>query len=401
MKTIYPRDYYNLKIEKLIGKGLIIVLTGQRRVGKSCIMKEFVARYEAYENNNVVYINKELPQYDHIRSHEQLTPFVAEHYREGQRNYLFIDEVQEIAEFERTLRGLQAEGLWEIIVAGSNATMLSGELATVLAGRYAEVHIGSLSYKEFLAFHNLQDSDNALMQYLEWGGMPHLHRLGLDNTDVVEDYLQTLYDTIVVKDIITRERIRNANFLKRLIAFAADNVGQMFSASAICKYMKAERVDVSLGMVMDYMSYFRNAYVINQVQRYDIHGKRLLNMNEKYYFEDLGLRNSLVPTNRMGSMEKLIENAIYLHLKQQGYRISVGQLKTGEIDFVAEKNGTKRYIQATYHLASQDTIDREFGNLLQIPDNYDKLVVSLDPFYRQADHHGVRHLPLRQFLLDE
>lgn len=397
-KCLFQRDYYKDKISGLLDKDLIIVLTGQRRVGKSCIMQVFVEKLSEDRNNNVVYINKELAQYDFIKNHSDLTSYVSGKYQNDKRNYLFIDEVQEIIEFEKSLRSFQAEEQWQIMITGSNAKMLSSELSTLLAGRCIEIHIGSLNYLEFLQFHGLQDNDESLMQYLRWGGMPYLYRLGLDNEELVVSYLHTLYDTIVLKDIIYREKIRNAIFLKQLLNFVADNVGRIFSASSITKYMKSKKTEVGLQMVMEYLRYFCNAYVVDKVQRYDIHGKRLLELNEKYYFEDLGLRNSMLSANRAGDIECLIENAIYLQLKHQGYQVYVGQLKSAEIDFVAEKNGTRKYIQATYLLANEDTIQRKFDNLLKIPDNYEKMVISMDPYQRQIDFDGVKHLHLRQFL---
>lgn len=397
MKLI-NRPQYTDKIRPSIGKGLIIVLTGQRRVGKSCILQQLIQETGSKQQNNIIYINKEKTEFDFIKSHKELTLYVNEHLDHTKENYLFIDEIQEIIEFERTLRSLQADDECNIIVTGNNAKMLSSELSTVLSGRYMEFHIQSLNYKEFLEFHQLEDIDSSLMKYLTYGGLPQLYRIGIENQDLAQDYLHNIYNTIILKDVIAREQIRNVPFLENLISFISDSTGKIISASSISKYMKTQQIEVTTTVILNYLAYFCNAFIINKVPRYDIHGKRLLESSEKYYFEDLGLRNALTGSNQIGNIEKLIENAIYLHLKSQGFTVSVGQFRQMEIDFVAKKNGQTIYVQATYLLASEDTIEREFGNLQLIKDNYPKYVISLDPFHKVNDREGITQLHLREFL---
>lgn len=398
MKLI-NRPQYTDKIRPSIGKGLIIVLTGQRRVGKSCILQQLIQETGSKQQNNIIYINKEKTEFDFIKSHKELTLYVNEHLdHTKEENYLFIDEIQEIIEFERTLRSLQADDECNIIVTGNNAKMLSSELSTVLSGRYMEFHIQSLNYKEFLEFHQLEDTDSSLMKYLTYGGLPQLYRIGIENQDLAQDYLHNIYNTIILKDVIAREQIRNVPFLENLISFISDSTGKIISASSISKYMKTQQIEVTTTVILNYLAYFCNAFIINKVPRYDIHGKRLLESSEKYYFEDLGLRNALTGSNQIGDIEKLIENAIYLHLKSQGFTVSVGQFRQMEIDFVAKKNGQTIYVQATYLLASEDTIEREFGNLQLIKDNYPKYVISLDPFHKVNDREGITQLHLREFL---
>lgn len=397
MKLI-NRPQYTDKIRPSIGKGLIIVLTGQRRVGKSCILQQLIQETGSKQQNNIIYINKEKTEFDFIKSHKELTLYANEHLDHTKENYLFIDEIQEIIEFERTLRSLQADDKCNIIVTGNNAKMLSSELSTVLSGRYMEFHIQSLNYKEFLEFHQLEDTDSSLMKYLTYGGLPQLYRIGIENQDLAQDYLHNIYNTIILKDVIAREQIRNVPFLENLISFISDSTGKIISASSISKYMKTQQIEVTTTVILNYLAYFCNAFIINKVPRYDIHGKRLLESSEKYYFEDLGLRNALTGSNQIGDIEKLIENAIYLHLKSQGFTVSVGQFRQMEIDFVAKKNGQTIYVQATYLLASEDTIEREFGNLQLIKDNYPKYVISLDPFHKVNDREGITQLHLREFL---
>lgn len=399
---IKDRPSYTENILKFIDKGIMIALTGQRRVGKSYILAQ-IANIIAEKNPdaNIIFINKEKSKYNDIRDHEDLTKYVEERLESRRSNYLLIDEVQDIDGFEHSLRSLNADEECQIIVTGSNAKILSSELSTYLSGRYVEIHINSLSYKEFLEFHNLEDSQESLESYLSVGGLPHLYRLGLENEDMIWDYLRNIYNTIVLKDVVQRENIRNVTLFENLMNFLSDNAGQLVSATSLSKYLKAQKIELTPLTALNYIKSASNAYIINKVARYDIHGKKLLESNDKYYFEDLGLRNLLVGSNRTKDIEKVMENVVYLHLKQLGFKLSVGKLPTGEIDFVAEKNGKTLYFQVVYLLANQATIDREFGNLAKIGNNYPKYVISMDPLSRPKDYEGITQLSLRQFLMME
>ena len=399
---IIARQQYIEHIQKFIGKGMIIALTGQRRVGKSYIIRQLVTEIEAGNPDaNIIYINKEKTKYADIRNAEDLSRYLDGKLKEGADNYLLIDEVQDINGFENVLRSMNADEECQIVVTGSNAKMLSSELSTYLGGRYIEIHILSLSYREFLTFHNLNDSDDSLLKYLGFGGLPHLYRLGLENEDMVWEYIQNIYNTIVLKDVVQREGLRNVTLFENLMSYVSDNAGQLVSATSLSKYLKSQRVELTPLSAINYLKAASNAYIINKVSRYDIHGKRLLETNDKYYFEDLGLRNMLAGQNRTGDIEKVIENAVYLHLKNLGYKISVGTLPKGEIDFVAEKGGTSVYIQVAYLIADDKTMEREFGNLLKIQDNYPKYVISMNPMSRPQNYEGIKHLTLRQFLMSD
>lgn len=398
---IINRPDYTEKVMRLFGKGLIIALTGQRRVGKSFIMKQIIKQLSGNESDNIIYVDKDDEQFSFIRSHLELTDYVEAHLVSGKNNYLFVDEVQNISEFELTLRSLHAREACEIVITGSNAKMLSSELSTYLSGRCVEYHIQSLDYAEFLVFHRLSDDNRSLIAYLNHGGMPQLSRIGLDERDLVSDYLQSVYNTIILKDVVEREDIRNVSLLKNLVRFVSDNIGKPFSATSIVKYLKSQQVDSSTKVILSYLDYLCNAFVIHRVNRYDIHGKRLFEINDKFYFEDVGIRNSLVQGGLAQSIEKIIENAVYLHLVRLGYEVTVGYLQKIEIDFVARKNDSTIYIQATYLLSSDETVSREFGNLMLINDNYPKYVVSMDELYENKDYHGIKHLHLRQFLLSK
>ena len=399
---LIARQTYIEHILRYLGKGMMIALTGQRRVGKSYVLRQLaVVIKEMYPDANIVYINKEKKKFADIRNDADLSAYLSDKFSDDADNYLLIDEVQDIDGFEKTLRSLNADDECQIVVTGSNAKMLSSELSTYLSGRYIDIHIQSLSYKEFLRFHNLDDTAESLDRYLSYGGLPHLYRLGLENEDMVWEYIQNIYNTIVLKDVIQREGLRNVTLFENLMTFISDNTGQLVSATSLSKYLKAHRVDLTPMSAINYLRAATNAYIINKVSRYDIHGKRLLESNDKYYFEDLGLRNLLVGNNRSGDIEKLMENAVYLHLKNLGYKIRIGTLPAGEIDFVAEKGGKTIYMQVCYLLADENTIAREFGNLLKIHDNYPKYVVSMDLITKPKDYDGITQMSLRQCLMCE
>lgn len=397
---IIVRQHYLSKVEKYLGKDMIIVLTGQRRVGKSYMLKMIRDIKAKDKNNNVIYVDKEKKGFDHIKTYQDLNAYIDAHYQTGKMNYILIDEVQEIEDFECSVRSYRTEPDAEVIVTGSNAKMLSKELSTIIGGRYKEIHVQSLSYKEFLQFHNFQDGDDALAKYIQFGGLPGLVKMGLNEDDAME-YQKDVLNTVLLKDVISRNNIRNVPFMEKLTSFIADNIGKIISASSISKFMKSQGTSVSPDTVIDYTQYLEDAYIINRVNRYDIHGKRIFESNDKFYFEDHGLRNAQAEGTREGDIEKIIENIIYQHLMCLGYKVNVGQLQAGEIDFVCTKKaGAKRiYIQASYIIANDETREREFGNLRNIKDNYPKYVISMTPGVTRNDDNGITHLHLRNFLM--
>ena len=399
MKILVRQNYLN-KIEKYLGKDTIIVLTGQRRVGKSYTLRMLRDIKSKDESNNVIYVDKEKKCFDHIKTYQDLNAYIDTHYQSGKMNYILVDEIQEILEFERTVRSYVTEPDAEVVVTGSNANMLSKELSTIIGGRYKEIYVQSLSYKEFLQFHNLHDSDDALSKYIQFGGLPGLVKIGLDEDDAIE-YQKDVLSTVLLKDVISRNNIRNVPFLEKMTNFIADNIGKIVSATSISKFMKSQGTNVSPDTIIDYAQYLEDAYIIHKVNRYDIHGKRLFESNDKFYFEDHGLRNAQAEGTREGDIEKVVENIIYQHLVNLGFKVNVGQLQAGEIDFVCTKKaGAKRiYIQAAYIIADSETREREFGNLHNIKDNYPKYVVSMTPLVTRNDDNGITHLHLRNFLM--
>lgn len=395
------RQKYIDQIEKHLGKDYIIVLVGQRRVGKSYTLKMIRSLKEKDERNNIIYIDKEKEQFDFIRTYQDLNEYIKSLYVSGKMNYILVDEIQDIEGFERTVRSFSTEPDAEVIVTGSNAKMLSGDLSTLIGGRYKEIYIQSLSYQEFLQFHGLEDSDDSLSGYIQYGGLPGLSRIGLDEEDARE-YQKDIYNTVLLKDVILRNNIRNVVFLENLTRFLADNIGKIISANSIAKYMKSQGQTITSTTIIEYIKYLSEAYILHKVNRYDIHGKRLFESNDKFYFEDHGVRNALVGGSREGDIEKIIENIIYQHLIRMGYEVTVGQLQAGEIDFVCTGKGGKRlYIQASYIIADDDTRKREFGNLESIKDNYPKYVISMTPLVRKNDDNGITHLGLRTFLMSD
>lgn len=397
MATIRRQSYID-KIEKYLGKETIIVLVGQRRVGKSCILKMIRDEKMADSDNNVIYIDKEKWQYDAIQTYRDLNEYIEKHWANDKYNYILIDEVQDIEEFERSVRSFRTEPNTDIIITGSNASMLSNELSTLIGGRYKEIYIQSLSYNEFLEFHNLSDNDESLSLYIQYGGMPGLAKIGLEEDDARE-YQIDIYHTVLLKDVIMRNQIRNVPFLENLVRFLADNIGKLISANSIAKYMKSQGESITSSVVINYISFLCEAYILHKVNRYDIHGKRVFENNDKFYFEDNGVRNAIAGGTREGDIKKVIENIIYEHLIRLGYQVYVGQLQTGEIDFVCTKpEGQRIYVQASFIIAEQATREREFGNLRSIKDNYPKYVISMTPLLTKNDDDGITHIHLRKFL---
>lgn len=397
MKPI-TRQYYADKVDAWIGKGQIIVLTGQRRVGKSYILKDFIERHKDTPDKNFIYIDKERKKFDVITNYEQLNSYIDERLVNGVHNFILIDEVQEIDGWEKSLRSYRLEDDIDIIITGSNSKMLSSELSTLIGGRYQEIYIQSLSYQEFMMFHNLDDSDDTLWMYLNYGGLPGLKQIGIDDEEFVWDYIKGVHSTVVLKDIIERQNIRNVTFLNTLLRYFADTIGKLSSLNNISKFMKSQGVEIAVKSIASYLEYFKNAYLLSSVERYDIHGKKLLESNEKYYFGDIGLRNLFAGGERDRDIEKVIENIVYQQLIRMGYIVKIGQLKAGEVDFVCTKPNERLYVQAAYLIATPETKEREFGALDCINDNYPKYVISMTPLVKRSDRNGITHIGLREFL---
>lgn len=397
---ILTRQHYADIVDSWIGKGNIIALVGSRRVGKSYILKDFIQRHSRDENSNIIYVDKEKKNFKSIKNKDDLDTWVEERFVPGKHNYILIDEVQEIESFEDSVCSWYSEDDIDVLITGSNSDLLSGELATRLSGRHVEIRVHPLTYMEFLQFHNLPDSDESLMTYLNYGGLPGLRIVGLDNEEQVWAYLASVFNTIMLKDIIERYDIRNIPFLNNLIAFYADTTGKLTSANSISKYMKSQNEKVSSNLILLYRSFYSEAFLIDVVSRYDIHGKKIFESNEKIYWDDIGLRNLKASGGMDSYIEKVIENAVYKQLSYLGFDIKVGVLNAGEVDFVCTKSGQTIYVQTSYIIAEDTTREREFGPLEKIRDNYPKYVISATPYLTQRNENGIIHLSLRKFLTE-
>lgn len=392
-----PRPSYLERFRAFADGDLIKVFLGQRRVGKSGLLHLVEEDWRARHPDRVVlFIDKEREEWAALRSGSDLIERVhALEARSSQRALVLVDEVQEIAEFAPALRSLASESRYDLYVTGSNAHLLSGEQATYFAGRAITFDIHSLSYAEFLSFHTLPDSDENLARYLRYGGLPYLARLPFEDLVLVE-YLDAIVDTVVLRDVVERFGVRNTVFLRNLVRYCADSIGNLLSAKRISDFLRSRQLSVSPQIVLDHLSHLEAAFLVHRCQRYDIQGKRLFEIGEKLYFEDLGLRTALRGF-RQADLGKIVENAVYLKLIQDRWSVTVGVLGDREIDFVGKRGDEVIYVQAALTVASEETYLREFGNLLRIDDNHPKYVVSLDPV--RADERGVRHLGLREFLL--
>ena len=395
---ILTRQHYADIVDSWIGKGNIIALTGSRRVGKSYVLKDFIQRHKDEPDINIIFIDKEKKAFKDIQTKDDLDTWIEARFIQGKHNCIIIDEAQEIKHFEESVCNWYTEENTDVIITGSNSKMLSGELATLLSGRHVEVRVHPLTYAEFLQFHNVPDNDESLMTYLYYGGLPGLRKVGLGSDEQVWAYLTSVFNTIMLKDIIERHDIRNIPFLNNLIAFYADTTGKLTSANSISKYMKSQEENVSSNLILLYRGFYAEAYLIDVVPRYDIHGKKLFESNEKVYWDDLGLRNLKAGGGMDSYVEKVIENAVYKQLCFLGYDVKVGVLNAGEVDFVCTKPGKTVYVQASYVISEESTRQREFGPLEKIRDNHPKYVISATSLLTQRDENGITHLSLRKFL---
>ena len=393
---IKKRDIYISRIKPFMRKSLVKVMVGHRRVGKSYILYQLMDLIREEEPGaNIIYINKEDINFKDIKTYLDLNAYVVSKSLEDRMNYIFVDEIQEIQDFRLAIRSLALDENNDIYITGSNSEIFSSDLANELGGRYMEFRIHSLSYLEFLDFHELENDDEALENYIHYGGLPYLIHLPMEES-IVSEYIKSIYSTIILKDVIQRKNIRNTSFLEQLILFLASNIGNLFSSKSISDFLKSQKVDISSYVVGEYAMVLVDAFIIHQVRRFDIVGKRFFERGEKYYFEDLGIRNAIAGYKRQDRGARL-ENIVYNHLIHCGYEVKIGTLGTEEIDFVCQRNGEILYVQVALELSKQETIEREFGNLLKIKDNYPKVVVSGERSFENS-YEGVEHVYFKAFL---
>ncbi|MED9781926.1 MAG: ATP-binding protein [Peptococcaceae bacterium] len=398
------RESYMARIRPFIDGDLIKVLTGIRRSGKS-VMLELIKdelRVRGVTEEQLVAFNFEDMRNAQLCTAEALHDELVRRAASIKgKIYFFFDEIQEVERWERCVNSLRVEMDCDIYITGSNAKLLSGELATYLAGRYVEFIIYPFSFSEFLAlYHSVEpdaDTRTCFDRYLTFGGMPYLANLRFDET-ACRQYLRDLFNSVELKDIVKRNNVRDVDMLERIIAYVTANIGTTFSSTAISKYLKNEGRRVSPETVLNYLKACSDAFLFYQVRRQDLQGKKILTVNEKYYVADHGIREAVIGGN-MRDINLVLENIVFMEALRRGYSITVGKVGEREIDFVCERHGEKCYIQVTYLLAAEETVQREFGVYEHVQDNFPKYVVSLDEF--DMSRNGVRHYNIRDFLLAE
>ena len=396
------REIYMKRIRPFINTELIKVMTGIRRCGKS-VMLELI-KEELVESgvspDQFISINFEDLNYAHLQTakalHDEITKSAA---KINGKVYLFFDEIQEVEDWEKCINSLRVSLDCDIYITGSNAKLLSGELSTYLGGRYVEFIIYPFSFAEFLELYHSVIPDEPVQKcfqkYLLSGGMPYLANIRYED-DPSKQYLHDLFNSVQLKDIVMRNKIRDVDLMERIIAYVIANVGTTFSATSLAKFLKNEKRIVEPETILNYIKYCCDAYLFYQVKREDLQGKQILASNEKYYIADHGIREAVFGGN-MRDINLILENIVYLELLRRGYKVTVGRIKDKEIDFVCDKHGEKLYVQVAYLLASNETVQREFGVYDNIRDNYPKYVVSLDEF--DMSRNGIKHRNIRDFLL--
>lgn len=397
-KNIELRNNYLMKVKPFINQNLIKVFTGQRRVGKSYMLYQIINYIQ--KNNSqktkIIYINKEDLAFSFIKNANDLNDYVIAQLETYKQNYVFIDEIQDILNFEEALRSLLLRSNIDLYCTGSNANLLSGDIAGKLSGRFIEINVYSLSYTEFLKFHQLTQGQKSLDKYLKYGGLPYLKHLELTD-EIVFEYLKNIYSTIVYRDIINRYSIRSTRFLEQLVQFLASNIGSIFSSKKISDFLKSQRVNISPYQVQTYIDYLAAAFLIKRAQRYEIKGKHIFEFGDKFFFENIGIRNGIAGYT-VADRSKIMENLVYNHLITNDYDVKVGVLGNKEIDFVATKKGESIYVQVALSINNESTLEREFGNLLAINNQYPKYVITMESF-EGSTYQGIHSLSLEQFLL--
>lgn len=403
-RFMIKRELYMKRIRPFIGSDLIKVMTGIRRCGKS-VMLELI-KQELIESGinpiQFISINFEDLSYSHLQTAKSLHDEITNRAKDiDGKVYLFLDEIQEVKDWEKCINSFRVSLDCDIYITGSNAKLLSGELATYLGGRYVEFVIYPFSFGEFIELYRPINPDVSIQQcfqkYLITGGMPYLANIRYAD-EPSKQYLHDLFNSVQLKDIVKRNKIRDVDLLERIIAYVIANVGTTFSARSLTKFLKSEQRTVAPETILNYIKYCCDAYLFYQVKRVDLQGKQILSTNEKYYIADHGIREAVFGGN-MRDINLILENIVYLELLRRGYKVTVGKTGEKEIDFVCDKRGDKLYVQVTYLLASEDTIKREFGAYDTIRDNFPKYVVSLDEF--DMSRNGIKHQNIRDFLLAE
>lgn len=399
------RPGYLEEIKPFINKPQIKIITGIRRSGKSTVLRllkeELFAK--GIKQEQIIAINFESFTYSELLEAPKLYQFIKAEIKTNQKYYLLLDEIQEVKEWEKAVNSFLVDFDVDIYLTGSNSHLLSSELATYLAGRYVEIPVYTLSYKEFLDFREHyfskeENSENLFLLYLRKGGFPVIHTANYPE-DSAYKVVYDIYSSVILRDTVQRYKIRDVELLERVIKYAFDNIGNTFSGKNVADYFKSQQRKVDVNTVYNYLNALEGAFILYRVPRYDIKGKEILKTQEKFYVSDISLIYATMG-NRDRMIAGILENMVFLELKRRGYKVYIGKLDSNEIDFVAEKKGNKVYIQVAYKLENEQTVDREFGNLLAVDDQYPKYVVTMDEFWKDSIE-GVKHLYISDFLLTE
>ena len=388
------QSYLNTLLE-FLDKEVIKVIVGVRRCGKSTLLKLFaeVLRKRKIPIKNIIHINFESMRYRDITDYNLFYDYVAEHIPENGKAYLLIDEPQNVIGWEKAVNSFKVDFDCDIYITGSNARLLSSELSTLISGRYVEIDLYPLSYKEYLDFHGIEKNDKTFQNYLKFGGFPSIVELG-ENVDRITDVLDGIYNTVIVKDVIAKSKIKDEELLQKIVAFLADNVGNSTSSNSIANSLVCEkRIEntkkaPATSTVESYIGALKKAFVFYEAKRYDVKGKNLLKTLGKYYIVDIGLRNMLLGYRDV-DRGHVLENIVFLELKRRGYNVFVGKIDEKEVDFIAEKASHKMYIQVCETLGDDNTLKRELAPLLAIQDNYEKLIITNDKTFVES-YEGIK-----------
>ena len=397
------RDIYITQLKNLIDKPQVKILTGIRRSGKSTVLglvkRDLLAA--GIKQEQIIAINFESFNYIDVLNAQALYQHIKHHLTSTEKHYLLLDEIQEVDAWEKAINAFLVDFDVDIYLTGSNSHLLSSELATYLGGRYVEIPIYTLSYKEYLDFREIYFPNedritNHFLHYLRKGGFPVIHTADYSD-ETAYKVVYDIYSSVILRDTVQRYKIRDVELLERVIKYTFDNIGNTFSGKNVADYFKSQRRKIDLNTVYNYLHALEGAFIIYRVSRYDIKGKEILKTQEKFYVSDISLVHATIG-NRDRMIGGLLENIVFLELKRRGYNVYVGKLENIEIDFVAEKNGQKLYIQVAYKLDQEKTVQREFGNLLLVGDHYPKYVVTMDDFWRDTVE-GIQHIHMSDFLL--
>lgn len=395
------RNLYLDKIKKLKDKQIIKVITGIRRSGKSTILK----MYKSYliergvKESQIISINFEDNNYNELLDANKLHEYIIKRLKDGKMNYIFLDEIQIVPNFEKCINSIFLRDNVDIYITGSNSYMLSGELATFLAGRYMEIHVLPLSFKEYISYYGENDVQMKYSKYLENGGFPYLINLD-DDKELIYNYLDSIYTTVIMKDIISRKQIKEVFVLDSVIRFLFDNVGSLCSTKKISDTLTSMGRKSSVNTIESYINALTESYIMYRVHRYDIKGKQHLKTLEKYYLADIGLRNYLLGNKANTNMGYILENIVFLELKRRGYEIYIGKNDTEEVDFVISNQDGLKYIQVALTVKDENTLDRELRPLNNIKDHFPKILITFD-FEPVSYHNGIKQINIIDFLLDK